>query len=92
MEAGKAQAEAMLQLESNMTKLRKEKVDYEEALESLQHDLESMEKENFKLKQNAPAAGADGDLLSLSTSRLLLIIRPVRRCVYASRRRRERRL
>jgi dynactin 1 len=57
MEAAKKQADAILDLEAELTKARKQERAYEEAMEQLQADLDTLEQDNAKLK--TLAAGQD---------------------------------
>ena len=50
MEAAKKQADAILDLEGELSKARKQERAYEEAMEQLQTDLDALEQENAKLK------------------------------------------
>jgi dynactin 1 len=54
------QADAMAELEAELAKSKKQEKAYEEAIEALQADLDSMEQENIKLKQAAPSADKSG--------------------------------
>lgn len=55
MESVKKQADAMAELEGELSKIRKQEKDYEAAIEQLQGDLDALEQQNAKLKQAAPA-------------------------------------
>ncbi|GAA5942628.1 uncharacterized protein JCM15063_000844 [Sporobolomyces koalae] len=71
LEGVKKQADVLAQLETDLAKSRKQERTYEEANEVLQRDLDAMEQELVKLKQNvgasektngtASASGAGGD-------------------------------
>lgn len=50
MEAAKKQADAIVDLESELSKARKQERSYEEAMEQLQADLDVLEQDNVKLK------------------------------------------
>jgi hypothetical protein len=50
MEAAKKQADAILDLEVELSKARKQERAYEEAMEQLQADLDALEQDNAKLK------------------------------------------
>jgi dynactin 1 len=50
MEAAKKQAEMIVDLENELTKIKKQERAYEEAIEQLQTDLDTAEQENAKLK------------------------------------------
>lgn len=50
MEAAKKQADAILDLEAELSKARKQERAYEEAMEQLQTDLDALEQDNAKLK------------------------------------------
>lgn len=50
MEAAKKQADAILDLEGELSKARKQERAYEEAMEQLQADLDALEQDNAKLK------------------------------------------
>lgn len=69
MESVKKQAEAILELEGELVKSKKQERAYEEAIETLQGDLDTMEQENNKLKQSASVADKQG--ASCSSSSLL---------------------
>lgn len=63
MEAAKKQADAILDLEGELSKARKQERAYEEAMEQLQADLDALEQDNAKLKaltagQERQASGA----------------------------------
>lgn len=81
MESVKKQAEAITELEGELVKSKKQERAYEEAIEALQGDLDTMEQEINKLKQNAVAsdkqgacrdstgAATDADTMSFCSSR-----------------------
>lgn len=50
LEAVKKQADAIVELENELAKARKQERAYEEAMEQLQADLDSLEQDNAKLK------------------------------------------
>jgi dynactin 1 len=50
IEAAKKQADAIATLETELSKARKQERAYEEAMEQLQADLDSLEQDNAKLK------------------------------------------
>ncbi|EJD45781.1 hypothetical protein AURDEDRAFT_87692 [Auricularia subglabra TFB-10046 SS5] len=54
LEGVKRQGDAIVELESDLAKARKQEKAYEEAMEQLQADLDTLEQENVKLKQAAP--------------------------------------
>lgn len=56
LESVKKQADALAQLESELAKARRQERTYEEANEVLQRDLDAMEQELSKLRQNATSA------------------------------------
>ncbi|KAI5478786.1 dynactin [Pseudohyphozyma bogoriensis] len=60
MEAVKKQTDAMGELEGELVKSKKQEKTYEAAIEALQENLDTLEQENVKLKQNAPAADKPG--------------------------------
>ncbi|KAG8679760.1 hypothetical protein FRC08_016754 [Ceratobasidium sp. 394] len=55
METVKKQADAIVDLEGDLAKARKQEKAYEEAMEQLQNDYEKLERENAKLKQATAA-------------------------------------
>lgn len=56
MESVKKQADAITELEGELVKGKKQEKTYTDAIETMQSELERLEQENRKLKQNAPAA------------------------------------
>ena len=50
MEAVKKQADTINDLETELGKARKQERSYEEAIDQLQHDLDTLEQDNMKLK------------------------------------------
>ena len=50
METVKKQADAINDLEAELSKARKQERSYEEAIDQLQHDLDALEQDNIKLK------------------------------------------
>lgn len=55
LEGVKRQGDAIVELEADLAKARKQEKAYEDAMEQLQADLDALEQENVKLKQAAPA-------------------------------------
>ena len=53
METVKKQADTINDLETELSKARKQERSYEEAIDQLQHDLDSLEQDNMKLKSLA---------------------------------------
>jgi dynactin 1 len=64
MEAVKKQGEMIQDLENEIQKARKQERVYEEAMEQLQSDLDTLEQENKKLKTVATSAERQGKLLN----------------------------
>lgn len=60
MEAIKKQADTISDLEIELSKARKEKRAYEEAMEQLQADLDTLEQDNAKLKTLAAGSERQG--------------------------------
>jgi dynactin 1 len=60
METVKKQADAIVDLEGDLAKARKQEKSYEEAIEQLQSDLDELEQENAKLKQATAAPDRNG--------------------------------
>ena len=60
MEGVKKQADAMSRLEHDLEKSKRQEREYEEAIESLQSELDKMGQENGQLKLNAPATDSKG--------------------------------
>lgn len=60
MEAVKRQADTITDLEGELSKARKQERAYEEAMEQLQADLDSLEQDNAKLKVAAPGPDRQG--------------------------------
>jgi dynactin 1 len=50
----------MAELEAELGKSKRQERAYEEAIEALQADLDSMEQENIKIKQSAPSTDKSG--------------------------------
>jgi dynactin 1 len=50
METVKKQADTINDLEAELGKVRKQERSYEEAIDQLQHDLDTLEQDNIKLK------------------------------------------
>lgn len=63
METVKKQADAIVDLETELQKARKQEKAYEDAMEQLQTDLDAFEQENSKLKQAAASAEKQGMFL-----------------------------
>ncbi|KAF8555146.1 dynactin [Imleria badia] len=62
MEASKRQSDTIVELESELSKARKQERAYEEAMEQLQADLDALEQDNAKLKtMAAPERQAAGN-------------------------------
>ena len=53
MEASKKQSDTIVELETELSKARKQERAYEEAMEQLQADLDALEQDNAKLKTMA---------------------------------------
>lgn len=54
MESGKKQADSAAELDAEVTKLKEQENEYEQTITQLQKDLDSLERENAKLKQTVP--------------------------------------
>ncbi len=54
-EGSKRQADALSDLDDQLSKARKQEKAYEEAMEQLQTDLDNLEQENGRLKQSLSA-------------------------------------
>ena len=68
METVKKQADTINDLEVELGKARKQERSYEEAIDQLQHDLDTLEQDNIKLKalaNNPERQGLESDFLSL---------------------------
>jgi dynactin 1 len=63
MEAVKKQAEMIVELEEQLNKARKQERTYEEAMEQLQGEYDTLEQENAKLKTMAPTQERPGECL-----------------------------
>jgi dynactin 1 len=74
MEAAKKQAEAILDLEAELSKARKQERAYEEAMEQLQADLDALEQDNAKLKTLTVGQERQGEFLFLSVKWSKLIL------------------
>lgn len=61
MEAVKKQADAITDLENELSKARKQERAYEEAMEQLQADLDALEQDNAKLKTLASNPERQGE-------------------------------
>jgi len=92
MEAVKRQADTITDLEGELSKARKQERAYEEAMEQLQADLDSLEQDNARLKVAAPgperqasAQQGDAEIIAvegnLETSHLLEQIEALRGAV-----------
>lgn len=55
MESGKKQADSAAELDVEVAKLREQEKEFEQTIAQLQRDLDSLERENAKLKQAVPA-------------------------------------
>jgi len=60
METVKKQADAITDLESELSKAKKQERSYEEAIEQLQADLDTLEQDNARLKAAAPGPERQG--------------------------------
>jgi dynactin 1 len=60
MEAVKKQADTITDLESELSKARKQERAYEEAMEQLQSEIDSLEQDNARLKVAAPGPERQG--------------------------------
>jgi len=67
METVKKQADTINDLETELSKARKQERSYEEAIDQLQHDLDTLEQDNMKLKAlaNNPERQGLGSLFQL---------------------------
>lgn len=61
LESSKKLADANAELQSEITKLRKEKVTYDEAMEQMQTDLDAVEQEYAKLKASTAGLERQGE-------------------------------
>lgn len=77
MEMVKKQADTINDLEGELSKARKQERSYEEAIDQLQHDLDTLEQDNMKLKALANNPERQGSDLALLGLRFALIKRPV---------------
>lgn len=66
METVKKQADAINDLEAELSKARKQERSYEEAIDQLQHDLDALEQDNIKFKALANNPERQGMEISLS--------------------------
>ena len=66
METVKKQADAINDLEAELSKARKQERSYEEAIDQLQHDLDALEQDNIKFKALANNPERQGMGISLS--------------------------
>lgn len=85
METVKKQADAITDLEAEVSKSRKQERAYEEAIEQLQTDLDALEQDNARLKTMAPNPERQGLSAASSICESLLmnlcsISRTARRC------------
>lgn len=64
METVKKQADAIVDLEGELAKARKQERAYEEAMEQLQADLDTLEQDNAKLKTMSTNHERQGEVLS----------------------------
>lgn len=55
MESGKKQADSAAELEAEVNKLKEQEKEFESTIAQMQQDLDSLERENAKLKQAAPS-------------------------------------
>ena len=69
-EAVRKQANAIAELESELSKAKEQGKDHETAIEQLQGDLDALERENTKLKQAAPSEKSGEARYSSHTRRL----------------------
>lgn len=67
MEAVKKQADTIVELEGELSKARKQERAYEEAMEQLQADLDSLEQDNAKLKALTAGQERQGELFCVIT-------------------------
>lgn len=77
METVKKQADAITDLESELSKARKQERAYEEAMEQLQADLDALEQDNAKLKtlaNNPERQGEHNRSVRVNTTRLILTV------------------
>lgn len=54
MESGKKQADSAAELDVEVAKLREQEKEFEQTIAQLQKELDSLERENAKLKQAVP--------------------------------------
>jgi len=77
METVKKQADTINDLETELSKARRQERSYEEAIDQLQHDLDALEQDNMKLKTLANNPERQGLCLLLQLYRIgRLITRP----------------
>lgn len=67
MENMKKQGETITQLEKELNRSKQQEKNYEEALESLQADLEVLEQENTKLKRSPAKSESAGTLQAITS-------------------------
>lgn len=60
MEAVKRQADAITDLENELSKARKQERAYEDAMDQLQTEIDSLEQDNARLKVAAPGPERQG--------------------------------
>ena len=72
MEGVKKQADAMSRLEHDLEKSKRQEREYEEAIESLQSELDKIAQENNQLKLNAPATDSAGTSSLLNLRKIQL--------------------
>ena len=68
LDAVKKQADAIADLENEIAKARKQERSYEDAIEQLQSDLDSMEQENSKLKVLTAGIAKQGNFVLLTVA------------------------
>ena len=87
MEMVKKQADTINDLEAELSKARKQERSYEEAIDQLQHDLDTLEQDNIKLKAlaNNPERQCLGSALLVLWYWVLIDICSIRRSTYGDR-------
>lgn len=55
MESGKRQADSAAELDAEVAKLKEQEREFEQTISQLQKELDTLERENSKLKQAVPA-------------------------------------
>lgn len=73
MEASKKQSDTIVELETEMSKARKQERAYEEAMEQLQADLDALEQDNAKLKVMAAPERQGTRFISSVVPRYLMV-------------------